>query len=177
MSQKISKDEVLKQVNAAFGFVPNLFKGMAEHNPSVAAAFLNANAALDGGVLTGAERQAVMLAVSAYNQCHYCTAVHRTMGKGAGVSQADLDAIDGLKVPSNARLATVVEAAWTVLRERGRVGEATRARLGIDMAELFEIIAIVGLKTISNYINHAQRTEVDEPLRGQATRLQPVATA
>lgn len=50
MSNTITKDEVLGQVKAAFGFVPNLMAGIVDQNPAVAAAYLGASAALEHGV-------------------------------------------------------------------------------------------------------------------------------
>jgi len=42
--------------------------------------------------------------------------------------------------------------------------------LGVSRPELYELIAIIALKTISNYINHIQRTEVDTAFKAQAKR-------
>lgn len=170
MSKSNTREQVLEQVKAVFGFVPNLLAGMVEHNPAVASAYLAAGDALEGGVLSPSERQAVMLAVSAHNECHYCTAAHRTVAKGMGAQQSELDAIDALKLPEDARLRSLVEATWALMRERGFLDEGTRQRLGVSTPELYEIIGVIGQKTISNYINHVQRTPVDEPLRAQATR-------
>lgn len=39
-----------------------------------------------------------------------------------------------------------------------------------DEALAHELIAIIALKTISNYINHIQRTEVDTAFKAQAKR-------
>jgi alkylhydroperoxidase family enzyme len=111
-----------------------------------------------------------MLAVSSFNDCHYCTAAHRTAGKALGLSQADLDAIDNRILPSDPRSRVLADATWTILSEHGWVNDATLARLGVSRTEAFEIIAIIGLKTISNYVNHIQGTEVDAPLRAQAKR-------
>src|SRR5215470_11154148 len=91
---KTTKEEALATVKAAFGFVPNLMAGIADTNPAVATAYLAASAALEGGVLSPAEKQMVMLAVASFNDCHYCTAAHRTVGRTMGVSQEDLEAID-----------------------------------------------------------------------------------
>jgi len=164
---KTTREEALDQAKAAYGFVPNLMTTIADGNPAVVSAYLAASAALGGSVLSAPEKQAVMLAVSAFNECHYCTAAHRTAGKSMGVSQADLDAIDGQQPPSDERLAALSTATWTVLRERGwvRVDD-----LPVSREELYEIIAIIGLKTITNFINHIAGTEVDAPFKAQATR-------
>jgi AhpD family alkylhydroperoxidase len=167
---KTTKEEALAKVEAAFGFVPNLMAGIADTNPAVATAYLCAAAALEGGVLSPAEKHIVMLAVSSFNECHYCTAAHRTAGKAMGVSQADLDAIDDRVLPSDPRNRALAEATWTILSDRGWVNDARLALLGVSRTEAFEIIAIIGLKTISNYVNHTQGTEIDAPFRAQAKR-------
>ncbi|PEN14408.1 hypothetical protein CRI94_05095 [Longibacter salinarum] len=39
------------------------------------------------------------------------------------------------------------------------------SELGIDRDVLYEIVGLIGLKTISNYINHIAGTEIDEAFR------------
>jgi uncharacterized peroxidase-related enzyme len=171
--EKVSKEQVLEQVKAAYGFVPNLFHGMASQNPAVTSAYLTASAALDNGVLTPAEREVVRLAVSAYNDCHYCTAAHRTVASGLGVNKAELEAVDALRPPSNPRLATLVHATWALMRTRAHLTSSARESLRVSGPELYELVGIIALKTISNYINRLQGTQIDEPLLPQATRPQP----
>lgn len=166
----LTRDEVLAQVKAAFGFVPNLLDGIAAQSPTAAAVYLAGSEALGSAKLTPAERQVVMLAVSAFNDCHYCTAAHRTVAKSQGVPQAELDAIDAQEPPSDPRLQQLVDTVWTLQQERGWLSEARRADLGISLEEVYEIIAILGLKTMTNYINHIQHTEIDAPFQAQATR-------
>jgi AhpD family alkylhydroperoxidase len=170
MSTKTTKDEALAQVKSAFGFVPNLMAGIVEQNPAVAAAYLGASAGLEGGLLSALEKQVVMLAVSAFNDCHYCSAAHRTAAKGMGVAQSELELIDEKQLPTDRRLKSLVEATWDLLTAHGWLGEERMEGLGVSRPELYELIAIVGLKTISNYINHIQRTEVDAAFKAQATR-------
>ncbi len=84
-----------------------------------------------------------------------------------GVSQFDVEAIDGLQLPADARLAHLANATWTLQRERGFIGDDL---LGLSREELYEVVAIIGLKTITNYINHIAGTEIDPPFRAQARR-------
>jgi AhpD family alkylhydroperoxidase len=170
MSTKTTKDEALTQVKSAFGFVPNLMAGIVEQNPAVAAAYLGASAGLEGGLLSATEKQVVMLAVSAFNDCHYCSAAHRTAAKGMGVAQSELELIDEKQLPSDKRLKSLVEATWDLMTARGWLGDERIESLGVSRPELYELIAIVGLKTISNYINHIQLTEVDTAFKAQAKR-------
>jgi len=160
--------EVQNQAKQAFGFVPNLITEMTDHNPAVGAAYLSANGALEDGVLTPAEQQAVILAVSSYNDCHYCTKAHAAAGQQAGLSAETVNTINAGGLPDDERLQTLVQATRKVLGKRGWLSDTDLSDLevdGIDRGELYEIVALVGAKTISNYINHIAGTEVDEPFR------------
>ena len=66
--------------------------------------------------------------------------------------------------PEDRRLRSLVSATWQVLDARGWLGASDLASLeaeGVDRAQLYEIIALVGLKTISNFINHVAHTAID----------------
>ena len=111
-----------------------------------------------------------MLAVSQTNSCHYCTAAHSAMLKGAGVAQEDVAAINKGDAPKDARLRVLVQAAKTVLAKQGHLGEAELAALkkdGVDRGVLYEIFAMIGLKTFSNFVNHVNHTEIDPQFRGK----------
>jgi AhpD family alkylhydroperoxidase len=160
--------EVQNQAKQAFGFVPNLITEMTDHNPAVGAAYLSANGALEDGVLTPAEQQAVILAVSSFNDCHYCTKAHAAAGQQAGLSAETVTTINAGGLPDDERLQTLVQTTRKVLGKRGWLSDTDLSDLevdGIDRGELYEIVALVGAKTISNYINHIAGTEVDEPFR------------
>jgi AhpD family alkylhydroperoxidase len=109
----------------------------------------------------------VMLAVSAFHGCHYCTAAHRTAAKMMGIAQSEIDAIDALQAPADARVALLVSATWALQEGRGRVDADA---LGLSREDLYEVIAIIGLKTITNFINYIAGTQVDAPFVAQATR-------
>lgn len=169
---EITAEQTKQMAEDALGFVPNLIEKM-NVNPVVAAIYLQGQDALGAGVLSKAEQQAVMLAASAYNDCHYCTAAHRAGAKQAGVSDEAVDALDQMKSAGDARLSTLAEATWKVQKSRGHLSDDDLEQLeneGISRAALYEIITIIGLKTISNYVNHLAKTEIDEAFAGEATR-------
>ena len=150
----------------AFGFVPNLIREMTDYNPTVASTYLASNAALEeGGVLTPAEQQVVILAISSHNSCHYCTKAHAAAGSAAGLSDEVIQTINEGGLPSDDRLKTLVQATRRILTTRGWLTEAHQEELeanGVDRAQLYEIVTLIGIKTISNYINHIGETEVDD---------------
>ena len=69
--------ERIEQVQQKAGFVPNVFITLA-HRPDEFRAFFAYHDALllkEGG-LTKAEREMIIVATSAANQCHYCVIAH-----------------------------------------------------------------------------------------------------
>ena len=162
-------EQVHAKAEQAFGMVPNLISELTQENPAVADAYLTGNGIVEeNGVLTPAEQQAVILAVSSYNDCHYCTKAHAVAGQQAGLDADTVAAINAGGLPSDTRLRALVRATRRILGKRGwlsGVDEEEFADLGLGRDVLYEIIALIGLKTISNYVNHIAGTEVDPPFQ------------
>jgi len=147
-----------------YGFVPNLFEELSEHNPAVAKAYLASSDLLKQGTLTDDEREVVQLTVSRYNDCHYCSNVHATMGLDIGLDNDTVETISRGGLPSDERYRALVQAARLLLDKRGWLDEDDLEDLraqGLSRAELYEINAFIGLKTLSNYVNHVNETPVD----------------
>ncbi len=165
----MDRRESLRQaVQQKFGFVPQLFEELLRTNPAVADAYLQAGAALQQGVLTPLEQQVVQLTVAAWNACHYCTAAHGTAALRMGLSPKAVDAILEGRLPEDEHLARLVETTRQVLERRGWLSDEALQALevqGLGRAALYEIIALIGVKTIMNYINHLAHTPVDEVFR------------
>lgn len=110
----------------------------------------------------------MQLAVAVYNDCSYCRAVHTTGCRRAGVLDPDVEAIEKGSLPEDRRLRSVVSATWQVLDTRGWLGAADLAALeaeGMGRAQVYEVVALIGLKTISNFINHMAHTPIDDVFR------------
>lgn len=155
---------ILANVRKKLGFVPNLFQEMSK-SPATLQVYLGGQEALLTGSLTPQEQQAVQLTVSAFNGCHYCQAAHEWIGGKLGIKAEDLEAIREGGVPADSGLATVVRATRLILESKGWLDVATVRALGqegISRARLYEIVAFIGLKTISNYINHIAHTPIDD---------------
>jgi AhpD family alkylhydroperoxidase len=156
-------DDAFEMVKAKFGFVPNLIREMAR-SPAVAQVYLRGQDAMAQASLSGPEQQIVQLAVAVYNECPYCRAAHRAGSRRAGVAQAEIDLVEKGSLPEDRRLRSLVSATWQLLDTRGWLGASDLANLeaeGVDRAQLYEVVAFVGLKTISNYINHIAHTTID----------------
>jgi len=162
-----AQDAIFDAVKKKFGFVPNLIREMSR-NPAVARVYLDGQAAIGSGVLSHREQQVIQLAISVYNECDYCRAAHGLGSRRARAAPADIEAIQKGTLPEDPRLRSLVSATWQVLDVRGALTSQDLRALeaeGVDRAQLYEIVAIIGLKTVSNYINHIAHTPIDEAFR------------
>ncbi len=154
----------LDQVQKKFGFVPNLLREMSV-SPAVLQAYLSGQEALAKGALSPKEQQAVQLTVATTNGCGYCQAAHGWIGRQVGLPPDDVQRIRSGDLPQDKDVAGVVQATRLVLERKGWLQEdGIRAveQWGVTRAKLYDIVAYIGLKTISNYINHIAGTPIDE---------------
>jgi alkylhydroperoxidase family enzyme len=80
------------------------------------------------------------------------------------VAPGDIDLVEKGALPEDRRLRAVVSSTWQVLDARGWLSASDLTALeaeGIDRAQLYEVVALVGLKTISNFVNHIAHTPID----------------
>lgn len=171
MDSAVSTDQaqqIKDAVKQEWGFVPNLVEQLVV-SPETARLYLEGSEIIAGGLLNEEEQNAVKLAVSTANGCNYCRSAHRALGRKAGTSAEDLQRIEAGELPEDDRLATLVRATRLVMDERGWLDADDLEKLqaeGIDRRRLYEIVSIVALKTVSNYVNHIAHTEVDPEFGG-----------
>jgi uncharacterized peroxidase-related enzyme len=153
----------LDAVKQKLGMVPNLFSTFA-HAPAVLHSYLAFSDAIGKGRLSAGEREVVALAVAQSNECGYCLAAHTAIGKGAGLSEADIHAARRSEgTPRNAALATLAKQLTT---SRGRVSDTQLASFkaaGFSDGDVLEVVALVALNTLTNYVNHVADTDIDFP--------------
>jgi uncharacterized peroxidase-related enzyme len=155
---------LLAQVESTFGFVPNLTAMLAE-SPAALAGYLQLSKIVqDNSALSPREQQVVMLAVSEANSCDYCMAAHSLIAGMAGLSEATVAALrTGGDLP-DAKETALAKFARAVVEQRGWVSEAEQEAFladGFTRQQVLDIIAIVALKTLSNYANHLAHTPLD----------------
>lgn len=164
------------ETNAAFqaiarkyGFVPNVLREMGTKSPAALNVYLGGNEAMANSSLNQQELNTVMLAVSQANGCHYCTKAHSALLKGAGLTREAVEAIEGGELSGDGRLKSLVSATRLIHEKKGWLAKEDLEKLereGIGRVQVYEIIALIGLKTISNYINHINQTKVDRQFEG-----------
>ncbi|MDP6390590.1 MAG: carboxymuconolactone decarboxylase family protein [Alphaproteobacteria bacterium] len=154
---------ILEGVQQKFGFVPNLMGAFAEA-PATLEAYLTLSEQFDKSSLTATERQAVILAASVENECHYCVAAHTVV---ASMQQVPNDVVAALReghaIP-DARLEALRQFTVTLVENRGwATEEKIQAFLaaGFNRSQVLEVVLGVTFKTLSNYTNHLVDTPVD----------------
>lgn len=152
-----------------FNFVPNLAKQLFTH-PQIARIYTDGALDLtDHGLLTEDERQIVYLTISAFNECHYCTAAHTFLAKDlAKLDEEQIKAVKSGKATGNERYDHLSAATRLILEKRGHLNKNEIKKLmfnGIDQVQVYEIIGQIALKTITNYTNHIAKTKIDNSFK------------
>lgn len=155
---------LLQAVASQHGFVPNLF-GVLAGSPAALGAYLGIAGALNRTRLTPIEREIVTLAVSAENGCAYCVAAHSTVARMVRVPEEAIAAVRAGEGVPDPKLEALRRFATAVVATRGRPG-AEELRVfqaaGYDAGHVLDVLAIVAMKTLSNYTNHIAETPLDE---------------
>ena len=143
-------------VQEKVGFIPNVFLTLA-HRPAEARAFFDYHDALmekEGGI-TKAEREMIVVATSAANDCLYCVVAHgailRIRAKHPLV--ADQVAVNPRKADVTPRQAAMLEFALKVSQASGTLGDADFDALrahGFNDEDAWDIGAIAAFFALSN---------------------------
>jgi uncharacterized peroxidase-related enzyme len=143
------------------GFLPNVFAALA-HRPQEARAFFMYHDALmdkDTAGLSQAEREVVVVATSAANDCLYCVVSHGAIARirARDPYLADQVAVDWRKAPLEPRMHAVLEVAVRLATDPAAVAAADLDTLrghGLTEEDLWDLGAIVSFFAMSNRLAH-----------------------
>lgn len=149
--------EKILSVQEKAGFVPNVFLALA-HRPDEFRAFFAYHDALmlkTTGCLSKADREMIVTATSAKNNCLYCVVAHgailRIYSKNALV--ADQVAVNHLKADITPRQSAMLDFAIKVCLDSQNVNDGDYAALrnhGFDDEDIWDIAAITAFFGLSN---------------------------
>ncbi|MEU6581162.1 carboxymuconolactone decarboxylase family protein [Nocardia sp. NPDC046763] len=162
MITPIDNAPLLDEVKKRMGRVPNMTKVMA-NAPVVLEGYLGLSGALKKGTLPTPTSERIALTVGAANDCEYCVAAHTFTGKRvAKLSDAEVEAA---KVGTSAdpKEAAAVAFARELTESRGKADPAAALAAGWTQEQVLEIVALVALQTLTNYVNKVGETENDWP--------------
>ena len=138
------------------GFVPNVFLTLARRPDEFRAFFAYHDALMEKpSALTKAEREMIVVATSALNNCLYCVVAHgailRIRAKNPRL--ADQVAVNPLKAEITERQSAMLAFALKVAAHSAQVGDADYAALaqhGFSAEEAWDIAAIAAFYAMSN---------------------------
>lgn len=162
-----------------YGFVPNLYGVLAE-SPTSVQAYAAINKALEQSALTPVEQQVVTLTVSAANNCTYCMGAHSTVAQMVRMPEQVLAELRDQRDLSDAKLNALRLLVVSVLHHRGWVPEEDLNQFtaaGYGQQHLLDVMTIVALKTLSNYVNHIAHTPLDSQFAAQAWKAHAATVA
>ncbi len=148
--------EIIEAVHEKAGFIPNVFLALA-HRPDELRAFIAYHDALmeKPGNLTPAEREMIVVATSAINQCQYCIIAHgailRIRAKHALI--ADQIAINYRKADITERQKAMLAFAQRVTSESHTIEQTDLDKLaqhGFTQDDIWDITAIAAFFGMSN---------------------------
>jgi len=150
----------ITEVQAKAGFIPNVFLALA-HRPAEFRAFFDYHDALmlkDSG-LSKADREMIVVATSAANDCHYCVIAHgailRIYAKNPLI--ADQVAVNYRKADITPRQRAMLDFALKIALQAQEIEEADHARLrehGFSNEDIWDIGAISAFFALSNRMAH-----------------------
>jgi uncharacterized peroxidase-related enzyme len=146
----------LLAVQEKSGFVPNVFLTLARRPDEFRAFFAYHDALMDKeGGLTKAEREMIVVATSAANQCQYCVIAHgailRIRAKNPLI--ADQIAVNYRKADITPRQRAMLDFAMKVSRAAEEVSDADFAAVaahGFSEDDIWDISAISAFFALSN---------------------------
>ncbi len=154
---------ILAATQKKFGFVPNLFRVMAEA-PAAGEAYMAVMDIFERSSLSDAEQQTILLSVSFVNECEYCMAAHSMV---AGMKNVPAEIIEALRWGTtlpDPKLDALAVLTRSIVETRGWPTEAAKEAFfaaGYGTREYLEVIVGVTVKTLSNFVNHAADTPLD----------------
>ena len=156
---------VLAAAKAAVGFIPNMYGGMV-NSPGLLETYLDGYGRFrNSGLFTPPEQETIFLVLSRENGCTYCVTAHSMIAaKKSGVSEGALAALrEGREIPEP-KLDALARFTAHMHHSRGLPTKAEVAAFktaGFGDVHIYEIILAQSVKTLSNFANHIQHTEVD----------------
>lgn len=155
---------MLAQAQKKFGMTPNLFRVMS-NSPSMLQAYMATAEAFGNSSLTPVEQQVVLISTSVVNGCTYCVAAHSVIADMGGVPTAVTEALRDGKVIQDTKLEALRHTTLNLVEKRGWADAEVLAAFyaaGFDAQSLLDVITGIGLKTMSNYMNHIAETPLDD---------------
>lgn len=159
-------EKILREIEVAFGMVPNLFKTYAHHPALLEANWNKVKAVMMQGSLSGKVKQTIAVLVSKDNACKYCVAAHRGALKSIGVSDEEIRQIeeDIEKADFSGKEKELIAFARKANLDPVKIPDAdfeALKKVGASDAEIVEALGVMEIFTSFNKFLDSLRVDVD----------------
>ena len=165
-----SSKPALRQLQSAFGMIPNIAGAMAT-SPVLINSLVGLFQNVHGGFFTETQVQTVLLTDAVTNASTWAVAFHTALALKEGIDPADVQAIREHRLPKDSKLAALSALARTMIEKRGRLDDQDVDRFiaaGFDIDHALGVIAIVAASTITNYTGSITKPPLEAPFRAHA---------
>ena len=153
--------ERFADVEERSGFLPNIFSALAWRPDEARAFFAMHDALLDKETpgLSKADRELIVVATSAVNDCLYCVVAHGAVARIRAKDPyiADQVAVDWRKAPLSPRMHAVLEVATRLAAEPAAITAADLESLaahGLTQDDVWDVGMITSFFALSNRLAH-----------------------
>lgn len=155
--------KLLYAIQQSMGFVPNIYAFMTRSETALKRFldFMDVST-----VFNPVQTEAIHLVTSQVNQNPYCLAAHTALAKEVGLTEEQIEAVRKGNVTWDEKLDALVDFTCELVTNRGKVSPEMIDRFyqaGYTDACLVDLVMLVGMTTITNYINNATWIPVDFP--------------
>ena len=160
----------LKQLQSAFGMIPNLIGAMST-SPVLTNSLVGLFGNVHGGSFTEAQVQIVLLTDAVTNAATWAVAFHSALALKESIDPADVQAIRDGRLPKDGKFAALSALAKTMIEKRGRLDDRDVDHFlaaGFGKDHLLEVIAAVAASTITNYTASITKPPLDAPFQAHA---------
>jgi uncharacterized peroxidase-related enzyme len=165
-------EHIFKEIEEAFGKVPNLFRTYSHFPPLLEANWNKVKAVMMGGSLNREMKEAIAVLVSKDNGCDYCVAAHETAHETAlrsvGVAPEEIRKIetDLEKSAFTPKEQALIELARQANRDPLRMTDQhfrTVRSHGASDSEIVEALGVMEVFTSFNKFLDALQVDIDFP--------------
>jgi AhpD family alkylhydroperoxidase len=157
MKSRVTQQQVYDLALEAFAVVPGIVKEAAERSVELAYLYANGISMMEHASFTSIEMNAIELKISVLNHCESCIKGHSYLLKKGGLAEEDIQAIIAGKDTRQERLNLLLQATEYIFHAGGtEFPDYVLDFIGNNLSqkELADIIGLISLKTISNYLNN-----------------------
>lgn len=156
--------KALNESKEVFGGISN-FQKILSNSPNALSGVSRLFQEMYSGTLAPEIRTKVALAVSQSNSCQYCVAAHTDSGLKIGLNDQEINSAKNGK-DKNFKTEQAIKFALAILEHQGELTDDEVSAVkdaGFSEAEIVELIVLVGLFSLGNYVGKVSQIDLDIP--------------